>query len=145
MRKQYRAGLKRGTQVARSFCLAMPCCCLAKLVHFLAHLCTQWPRYDTYSYFGSVVSELISVKKNPFSCISISHLKFPASSNVEDGNLLWQLSSDDQINDLLANPVLHRALLLDLPLVPLDLPRDCIDDSPRASLVPDPVEAVTTV
>ena len=85
------------------------------------------------------------MKKNPFSCISISHLKFPASSNVEDRNLLWQLSSDDQINDLLANPVLHRALLLDLPLVPLDLPRDCIDDSPRASLVPDPVEAVTTV
>ena len=49
------------------------------------------------------------------------------------------------IRNLVAQPVLRRALLLNLPLVPLDLPRDCIDDSPRASLAPHPVEAVTAV
>ena len=34
----YRAGLKRGSKVARIICLALPGCCLAKQVHFLAYL-----------------------------------------------------------------------------------------------------------
>ena len=38
--KLYRASLKGGPQVARNFCLALPGCCLAKLVHLLEHLCT---------------------------------------------------------------------------------------------------------
>ena len=34
-----RDGLKDKPQVARSFCLALPGCCLAKQVHLLADLC----------------------------------------------------------------------------------------------------------
>ena len=43
----YRDGLKSGPQVARIFCLALPCCCLAKQVNFLAHLCrANHPTYQ---------------------------------------------------------------------------------------------------
>ena len=42
---KYRDGLKNGPQVARIFCLALPGCCLAKQVHFLAHFCKGIRRF----------------------------------------------------------------------------------------------------